>query len=208
MRSSGGHRSQQCVWQHVETVCVGSCAGSLLPDAGNAVRAVRKRRNRGMAGNTERVDRVERGERHVAGRACRQPHILLGAAPSDARRETRRDWRERFPGPPGRTTFTVRLEVGPGQNLKHGSHAETCWMRPRENKHTKRDPVSACQDQGMGSKHCGLLRMESSACTSESRRYPSQSRSEHSKSRDCVKNFKECCWWRWQRARTMRSGCM
>ena len=103
---------------------------------------------------------------------------------------------------------TVRLEVGPGQNLKHGSHAETCWMRPRENKHTKRDPVSACQDQGMGSKHCGLLRMESSACTSESRRYPSQSRSEHSKSRDCVKNFKECCWWRWQRARTMRCGCM
>ena len=26
-RSSGGHRSQQCVWQHV--VCVGSCADSL-----------------------------------------------------------------------------------------------------------------------------------------------------------------------------------
>ena len=40
---SVGHRSKQCVWQHVETVCVGTCADSLPPDAGNIVHALGKR---------------------------------------------------------------------------------------------------------------------------------------------------------------------
>ena len=53
-RSSGGRGSQQCVWQHVETVRVGSWADSLPTDAGNVVHAVGKRKYHSMHG-------VERG---------------------------------------------------------------------------------------------------------------------------------------------------
>ena len=55
-RRSGGHRSQQRVWKHVETLCAGNCADKLPTDAGNTVHAVRTRKYHSMAANVERVD--------------------------------------------------------------------------------------------------------------------------------------------------------
>ena len=92
-RSSGGYRSQQCVWQHVETVCVGSCADSPPIDAGNMVHAVGKRK---WLQSADGLDPVERGARHVARRACWQPNFLRRAPLSVAEnKEEDREWTRR-----------------------------------------------------------------------------------------------------------------
>ena len=86
-RRSGGHRSQQRVWKHVETLCAVSRAETLPTDAGNIPHAVGKLKYHSKTANSGRVHRVERGARHVARCACCQPHFFVS-------RSTKRWWKQ------------------------------------------------------------------------------------------------------------------